>query len=47
VREEPGETEPPSYFDPAIVEEAYRVVTAAGLIRVLLMPRFMQVLTGC
>jgi len=44
VREEPGETEPPSYFDPAIVEEAYRVVTAGGLNRALLMPRFMQVL---
>jgi len=43
VREEPGETEPPSSFDPAIAEEVYRVVTAAGVARVLLMPRFMQV----
>ena len=44
MREEPGETEPPSSFDPAIAEEAYRVVTAGGLNRALLMPRFMQVL---
>jgi 2-dehydro-3-deoxygalactonokinase len=44
LREEPGETAPPSYFDPAIVEAGYRIVTAGGLNRALLIPRFMQVL---
>lgn len=44
VREEPGDPGPAGFFDPAIVEEGYRIVTTSGLTRALLMPRFMHIL---
>jgi len=44
VREERAEPEPAGFFDAGIVEEGCRIVTAGGLTRSLLMPRFMQVL---
>ena len=44
VRAELDDACPPGFFDAAIVEEGYRIVTAGGLNRALLMTRFMQVL---
>lgn len=44
VRDEPEDACPPGYFDAAIVDEGYGIVTAGGLNRALLMTRFMQVL---
>jgi 2-dehydro-3-deoxygalactonokinase len=46
IQEAPGDPEPPGYFEPGLVEEAWRIVSAAGLTRALLLPRFMQVLMG-
>jgi len=44
VREDSADPEPPGYFDAGLVEEAWRIVSVAGLTRALLLPRFMQVL---